>query len=77
MDLKVGGVKSQESVLLAMSGGVDSSAAAFLLRESGFQVVGCTMQLWDYRRDTSPGIEASSFMQGITTERYISHRLNN
>ncbi len=51
MELKSEYVDSQESVLLAMSGGVDSSTAAFLLRESGFRVVGCTMQLWDHRRD--------------------------
>ncbi len=37
--------------LLAMSGGVDSSTAALLLRERGREVVGCTMQLWDYRRN--------------------------
>lgn len=40
-------------VLLAMSGGVDSSAAAVLLHREGFEVVGCTMQLWDYRRNPS------------------------
>lgn len=51
MELKSEDINSQESVLLAMSGGVDSSTAAFLLRESGFRVVGCTMQLWDHRRD--------------------------
>jgi len=32
-------------VLLAMSGGVDSSVAAVLLREQGFEVVGCFMRL--------------------------------
>lgn len=34
-----------------MSGGVDSSVAAFLLREQGFEVIGLTMRLWaDNRR---------------------------
>ena len=30
-----------------MSGGVDSSAAAYLLKESGYEVVGITMKLID------------------------------
>lgn len=38
------------TVAIAMSGGVDSSTAAALLRESGAPVVGLTMQLWDQRR---------------------------
>lgn len=33
-------------VLVAMSGGVDSSVAAALLLEHGYEVVGATMQLW-------------------------------
>ena len=38
-------------VLVAMSGGVDSSVAAALLVEQGFEVVGATMQVWDYSKD--------------------------
>ncbi len=34
-------------VLLAMSGGVDSSMAAILLKEEGFQVTGVTYRSWD------------------------------
>lgn len=39
---------SSRRVAVAMSGGVDSSLAAILLREAGFDVVGLTMHLWDY-----------------------------
>lgn len=35
-------------VLVAMSGGVDSSVAAFLLAKEGHEVVGAHMKLWDY-----------------------------
>ncbi len=38
---------SQERVLCAMSGGVDSSVATLLLLEQGFQVAGITMRLFD------------------------------
>lgn len=33
--------------VVGMSGGVDSSAAALLLREQGYEVVGITLHLWD------------------------------
>jgi len=34
------------TVLIGMSGGVDSSAAAYLLQQNGYSCVGCTMQLY-------------------------------
>ena len=39
-------------VLLGMSGGVDSSVAAALLRDDGHEVVGVTMRLWGGESDT-------------------------
>src|SRR4051812_25603126 len=39
-------------VLLAMSGGVDSSVAASLLLEQGHEVMGATMKLWGGESDT-------------------------
>ncbi len=35
-------------IAVAMSGGVDSSTAAALLREQGHEVIGLTLSLWDY-----------------------------
>jgi tRNA-specific 2-thiouridylase len=40
-------------VIIAMSGGVDSSVAAARLRDQGFDVVGVTLHLWDYPDDGS------------------------
>ncbi len=35
-------------VLVAMSGGIDSSVASILLHEQGYEVIGITMKTWDY-----------------------------
>ena len=41
-------------IAVAMSGGVDSSAAAALLKEQRHELVGFTMQLWNQRRNINP-----------------------
>ncbi len=45
----------RERVVVAMSGGVDSSVAAARLRDAGYDVVGVTLHLWDYPDDGKPG----------------------
>jgi tRNA-specific 2-thiouridylase len=41
-------MSSKGRVLVAMSGGIDSSVTAVLLHEAGYEVVGLTMKTWDY-----------------------------
>ncbi len=45
--------KGKERVLVAMSGGIDSTVAAVMLKEQGYEVIGITMKTWDY--ETSGG----------------------
>jgi len=51
------------SVLVGMSGGVDSSVAAALLQRDGYDVVGITMQIWH----RSSALEDAGAMQGCCT----------
>ena len=43
-------MSQQDTIAVAMSGGVDSSAVAALLRAQGHSLVGLTLQLWNQRR---------------------------
>src|ERR1700678_2594217 len=43
-------MRTTETIAVAMSGGVDSSAVAAMLRAEGHNVIGLTMQLWNQRR---------------------------
>jgi tRNA-specific 2-thiouridylase len=46
--------QDRKRIVVAMSGGVDSSVAAALYKEQGHEVIGMTMQIWDYSRFDAP-----------------------
>ena len=50
----------KKRVLIAMSGGVDSSVAAAILVEQGYEVIGCTMQVWDYSQGGNCDLEVGN-----------------
>ncbi|HET7250955.1 MAG TPA: asparagine synthase-related protein, partial [Gemmatimonadales bacterium] len=60
-------------VLVAMSGGVDSSVAAALLVEEGYDVIGATLKLFCYGDDV-PDRPCCS-LDSITDAKLVAHKL--
>lgn len=60
---------------MAMSGGIDSSVAAILLHEEGYEVVGITMKTWDYASSGTNGKETGCCsLDSINDARSIAVR---
>ncbi|MCI8403580.1 MAG: tRNA 2-thiouridine(34) synthase MnmA [Clostridia bacterium] len=65
----------QKSVLIGMSGGVDSSVAAALLKEQGYHVIGATMRLWTYQDNDSAAHEGCCAESAVEDARRVCDKL--
>ncbi|MCA3243950.1 MAG: tRNA 2-thiouridine(34) synthase MnmA [Alphaproteobacteria bacterium] len=61
---------SETTVVVAMSGGVDSSCAAALCHAMGYKTIGMTLQLWDYTPASNGGPASNAGKHGKSTKEF-------
>ena len=62
-------------IIIAMSGGVDSSVAAALLKERGLDVVGISLQLWNYTSDSVERFGTCCSLDDLGDARRVADRI--
>ena len=65
----------QKKALIAMSGGVDSSVAAFLTQQEGFDCIGVTMRLYDNVPDEGCESNTCCSLEDVEDARAVARRL--
>ena len=65
----------KKKALIAMSGGVDSSVAAYLTMQEGFDCIGVTMRLYDNMPDDSTADNTCCSLEDVEDARSVARRL--